>query len=216
MRIFVFANGSPASEKFLTTLIQRSDRVFAADGGAARALDAGIKPHVVVGDFDSLAPHEIRMLHEYGARMVRHPIEKDQTDLELTLLEALKEDPEELFLLTALGQRLDQTLANIFLLTRPEFKKVRVHILDESHHGVLLHSNSEATLKGNPGDALSLVPLSPVVQNVSLEGTKWTLDRAEIRFGDTLTISNSFNSREVIVAIGEGVLLALHIDKKML
>ena len=50
-----------------------------------------------------------------GVEILRHPRDKDETDLELAILTALKRNPKEIIVLGAFGKRLDMTLANVLL-----------------------------------------------------------------------------------------------------
>ena len=65
-----------------------SATVIAADGGLDRALALGLRPAIVLGDLDSVSETALRQAESDGIRVVRHPTEKDATDLELALEEA--------------------------------------------------------------------------------------------------------------------------------
>ena len=73
-----------------------------------RHLDAlGVKPHLVVGDFDSHANPNMNV------ETIELPREKDDTDTVLAAKEAVKRGFDEFLLLGAAGGRLDHTLGNV-------------------------------------------------------------------------------------------------------
>src|SRR5262245_23623306 len=169
-RIIIFANGILTESDWLRSRLRADDRIFCADGGTAHALALGLTPTVIVGDLDSLAPDLLLQMEAAGGAILRHPANKDQTDLELAFELAVAERPDEILLVAALGGRLDQTLANIFLLTRPEYASTQLRLIDGPQTMTVLRSHQTFVLTGQPGDTLSLIPLSPIVQQVNLTG----------------------------------------------
>ena len=111
--VFIFANGDandgPLVRQALSTYPDAT--VIAADGGARQAIYYGKVIDEVIGDMDSLDDDEIAALEAAGATLLRHPVEKDETDLELALLRAAKMGANKIRLFAALGDRLDQTLS---------------------------------------------------------------------------------------------------------
>ena len=83
------------------------DLVIAADGGYAHM--GGIKPDLVVGDFDSLG------YVPDGESVVRHPAEKDDTDTMLAARIGIERGYRTFLLLGGVGGRLDHTLRNNFV-----------------------------------------------------------------------------------------------------
>lgn len=213
-RIIIFANGNLTQPDRLRALLRPTDRIFCADGGTRHALTLGLTPDVIIGDLDSLPPDIAAQMETAGVDIRRYPVRKDETDLELALRAALAENPTEIVLLTALGGRLDQMLANILLLTRPEYAAVSLSLFDGDCQAMLLRSHQAISLTGQPGDTLSLIPLTPMVNRVTLTGVEWPLDRATLSMGSTLTVSNAFAEPMVSVQIGEGLVLVVHFDKE--
>lgn len=211
-RIVIFANGNLTEPDKLRRRLRPTDRIFCADGGTVHALALGLTPEVIVGDFDSLPPEMMTELEAAGVSFQRHPARKDQTDLELAFQTAVAEGVDEILLVTALGGRLDQMLANIFLLARPEYASVRLILADGPQLATVLCSYQTLTLTGQPGDTLSLVPLTPTVQQVNLSGVEWPLVEATLTFGSTWSISNAFTTPQATVQIGEGMVLVVHIE----
>ncbi len=212
-RIVIFANGVLSQPDRLRSRLRPTDRIFCADGGTRHALALDLTPHVIVGDLDSLSSALIGQMEARGVTVRRHPADKDQTDLELAFQLAIAEKPDEILLVTALGGRLDQTLANIFLLTRPEYASVQLALADGPQWARLLRPHQTITLNGQPGDTFSLVPLTPTVSQVTLTGVKWPLEQATLSFGSTLTISNTLASKQATIGIGEGMVLLVHFNK---
>ena len=55
-RAVIFANGELKFSPEQCHEIRKDDFIIAADGGALHCRKLGIKPNVVIGDFDSLNP----------------------------------------------------------------------------------------------------------------------------------------------------------------
>ena len=212
-RIIIFANGELNNSDSLKARLRPTDRIFCADGGTRYALALGLTPAAIIGDLDSLPPDVVDQMLAAGVPIHRHPVNKDQTDLELALEMAVAHKPDEIMLVTALGGRLDQILANILLLTRPAYASTRLTLVDGPQWATLLHCNQSLTISGQPGDTLSLVPLTPEVTEVNLNGVQWPLERATLSLGSTLSISNALVANWATVEIGQGMTLVVHIGR---
>ncbi len=212
-RIVIFANGILTRPDLLRAHLQPTDRIFCANGGTRHALALGLTPEAIIGDLDSLPDDVVADMEQAGVRFHRYPANKDQNDLELACQLAVAEKPAEIILVAALGGRLDQMLANIFLLSRPEYASIPFRLVDGLQQLRLLQAGSTLTLSGQPGDTLSLIPLTATVKQVTLTGVKWPLAQVTLLFGSTLSISNEFVATQATVQIGTGQLLLLYIDK---
>lgn len=210
-RIVIFANGELTQPDHLRANLQPTDRIFCADGGTLNALALDLRPELIVGDLDSLPPDVVARMDAAGVTIHRHPADKDQTDLELALELAAAEAPDEILLVTALGGRLDQMLANVLLLTRPALAGPRLSLIEGLQQATILRENQRLTLAGRPGDTLSVVPLTPEVSNVTLRGVKWPLTEASLSLGSTWSISNQFEADQASIEIGHGTALVVHI-----
>src|SRR6266496_3576758 len=71
----------------------------------------------IIGDLDSADPAVLQKFRTEGVEIELHPRDKNETDLELTIHRAVERNPNQIIIVAALGGRLDQTLANITLLT---------------------------------------------------------------------------------------------------
>jgi len=213
VRIVIFANGTLNQPNLLRQQLSSTDRIFCADGGTHNALALGLIPEAIIGDLDSLSSDLISRLEGQGVTIHSHPTRKDQTDLELAFEVAIAEQPDEIMLVTALGGRLDQMLANILLLTRPDYISVQLTLVDGPHWAVLVRSHRSVTVTGQPGDTLSLVPLTPTVTRVNFSGVEWPLEEATLLLGSTWSISNVLVGRQATVQIGEGLVLLVHLNQ---
>jgi thiamine pyrophosphokinase len=174
--------------------------VVAADGGASTALRFGYRPHVVVGDMDSL---DRSSLADLPAEI--HPREKDVTDGQLAIQRALRMRPAQLLLVGFLGgPRLDQALANVLLLAELDIAAV---LLDEHNECILLRGAAEHVWRPEPDEVISLIPLDREVTGVRAEGVRWPLAGERLRFGDTRSISNEPIAERVGVSLTGGLLL---------
>ena len=88
--------------------------VICADGGYGKALEAGIKPDIVIGDLDSSADTSI----PDDIPLIRLQVEKDVTDTDSCLEYALEQGFSSIFIIGGLGGRCDHSIANIQNIVR--------------------------------------------------------------------------------------------------
>ena len=87
-----------------------TDLLIAADGGYRAVCDAGMRPDLIVGDFDSLGGVPT------DAPVIRCPVEKDDTDTMIAIKEGLARGYQRFQIYGGLGGRLDHTIANLHAL----------------------------------------------------------------------------------------------------
>lgn len=207
MRTIIFINGELREPDRIQTLLRADDRLIGADGGTRHILALGRMPDLVVGDLDSLAPETLAELIHAGVPVERHPVHKDQTDLELAIECALRDGAAEVVLVGATGGRLDQTLANVLILAQREWPVI-LRLVDGAQEATLLRGPTTATLKAAPGDTVSAIPLSNEVTGISYHGLAYPLENATLRLGSTRGISNVAEvAEEVTISLATGLLL---------
>ncbi len=207
-RAVIFANGELEDLPALRALLEPGDTLVAADGGAGYLKAMGLLPSVLIGDLDSLDAGEIERLAQAGVHILRFPVDKNETDLELALRWALDAGFTRILISAALGGRLDQTLGNIFLLTQERLKDCDVR-LDDGRVAVFVIRQS-AALAGQPGDTLSLLPLGGPAEGVLTHGLRYPLKEETLYPEQTRGISNVFAGASASVSLTRGLLLCVH------
>lgn len=211
-RAIIFANGPLGAPEAARAALRADDRLYAADGGLYHLLALGLTPHVLVGDLDSVAPGAAEALEAAGARVLRHPARKDQTDLELALHAARADGAEEMLIFGALGGRWDQTLANLLLLAHPAFRGARLRLLDGAQQIYLAQGLTR--LEGEPGDTVSLIALGGDAHGVTTTGLEYPLSDEPLPFGGTLGISNVLLGRTATVMVREGLVACVVVGRQ--
>ncbi len=204
--VVVVAGGAPPRPD-AALAIPLGTPVVAADGGLEHARALGLEVSAVIGDFDSVSDDALDEAATAGARVVRHPVEKDSTDLELALEEALGRSPARILVLAGDGGRLDHLLGVLLLLGSPHYERVR---LDAEIGAASVHVvRDERELMGTPGDLLSLLPLHGPARGVWTEGLAYPLAGDTLEPGSSRGISNVFAEPIARVRVESGVLLAV-------
>lgn len=183
--------------------------VIAADSGARHALDAGLSVDVVVGDLDSIDPVVLESLERDGARVERHPVAKDATDLELAIETALREGATDVHVVGGHGGRVDQSFANAFIVSSPAYAHVRMHAILDSARVAVVHGGRVITFDGAPGDVVTLLPMHGDALGVTTTGLEYPLRGETLRAGTTRGVSNVLLDRDASVALESGTLLVV-------
>ncbi len=208
MRIVIIANAPMLKLPLYRNLVGDKDLVVCVNGGVRNALALGFEPQIAIGDMDSMEVALRDRLQEEGCRFVEYPSRKDETDLELAVRYALSQGASELIMLGALGGRVDHTLANVMLLALPELERVKVRLVEGDQEVFLIRD--ETVIEGQPGDILSLLPLSGDVVGIYTERLAYPLHDGTLKFGAARGVSNSLTAPRARVRVGRGLLLAVH------
>lgn len=209
MQYIIFANGELPEPERVRALIQPGDFIITADGGARHCSALGLTPHMAVGDFDSLTTTELETLEQQGVKLNRFPLDKDETDLELALLEAARRGAEAITIFGALGGRLDMTLANLQLLTHPALEKIHVEVRSGWQTAWLLRPPGGA-VHGQVGDTVSLLPVDGAAEGITTHGLRYPLNGETLTLGPARGVSNVLTQPEAYVELQAGLLLAIH------
>lgn len=182
--------------------------VYAVDGGLTVADEAGIVPDYLIGDFDT-APEALVKRYESRCVTVRHKPEKDATDTELAADAAMKNGATELFLLGAVGSRMDHTMANVHMLYHVLKQGKKAWIVNENNR-LSLHAVSFMEKKENLfGRYVSFLPFFGEVTGVTLRGFKYPLYEKTLMAGSSIGISNEVLEETIEVTFLDGYLLMI-------
>jgi thiamine pyrophosphokinase len=207
-RIIILANGELPDLNIARSLIRNGDYIICADGGTRHALALGAKPNLIIGDLDSAERGVVQKFKEDGVNIELFPRDKNETDLELAINRAVELHPKQIMIVAAFGGRLDQTLANITLLTDPRLATFDVR-LDDGVEEILL-CRDQVQVHGRNGDIVSLIPWQGAATNIQTKNLKWVLNNETLYPDKTRGISNEMISDSASISIGSGLLLIVH------
>lgn len=182
---------------------REGDCVLCADGGWLLAKQAGAKPALVIGDFDSSdAPSD--------AVVRRVPVEKDDADTMLCLKHGLSLGYDDFLIVGGFGGRVDHTLANLQALYYAARRGVSVAMADGARWASAV-ANGSLRVPADVVDAdrvkLSVFALTDTCRGVDIRGAKWTLSGATLTNAFPLGLSNEFAAPEAEISVEDGALL---------
>lgn len=205
-RALIFTGGNLSLQ--ILDIIQENDYIIGADRGALFLIENGISPHISVGDFDSISAEQLELVTSKSKETVKcDPIDKNLTDTELAFDVAIERDASEILILGGTGTRIDHTLANIHMLLRGVQHHVHCSILDE--HNFITLTGSTCEVEDQGFTYVSLLPLTPEVTGIDLEGFQYPLHQATLKIGQSLGISNRLSGRRGTVSVEGGLLLII-------
>ena len=176
------------------------DIVIAADGGLRHTEALGLRPRVILGDFDSLG------FTPAGANVF--PREKDDTDAMLAVRQGLSLGCGEFFLYGSLdGLRLDHTMANYQTLHFLADHGARGYLIGRDYVVTVIR-NETLRFPETAEGILSLFCLGPDAHGVTLTGLQYPLTDAGLTSGFPLGVSNHFTGAPAEVTVKDGTLLA--------
>jgi thiamine pyrophosphokinase len=207
VRIIIVANAPVNADTRLSQIAASADYIIAADGGAQPLAAAGIVPHLLIGDLDSLSDQHVAWLVTQGVEVQRYAREKDETDLELALLAAVARNASHIDLFCVLGGRWDHTVATIAMLSLPMLIGRTVRIFADGQTLAIVRDH--IILDGPITRTVSLLPLTPTVDGITTTGLAYPLDHATLYFERSRGVSNVVTRMPATVQVQSGILLVV-------
>jgi thiamine pyrophosphokinase len=203
----IVAGGDPPGRDLLAGLASQATMIIGADKGAQYCLEAGVTPHLVVGDLDSAPPDLPGKLADLGVEVKRFSTRKDFTDTHIALDEAISRGAKLIEIVGAFGDRFDHMLANVHLLRRALDVGVRARILSANQQIFLV--DSEYTFKDRQGLTVSFLPLTEIVEGITLSGFAYELTGASMEIGNPYGVSNVILKPHAQVMVDKGILVVV-------
>lgn len=209
-RAFIFAAGVYTDDDlYFIKRIKMSDEdvVICADGGYKAAKILFKKPNVYIGDRDSYSgPVDKEVL------TFIHPVQKDKTDLHLSIDYALEQGCDEIILLGVTGGRADHTLNAFNMLG---------YIASNGADGVILSCKRRIYLVKDkiklPKDKftkISIIPMTIKAEGVSTRGLLYPLENASLSMFDSLGMSNEFVDDYAEITLKKGAVYVICEEEK--
>lgn len=211
-RAVVFSNGEYRDLAGVQRRLRTDDLLICADGALAKVMSMQLLPDCLVGDFDSISPELLAEADRLGVRRLTVPAEKDFTDTDLALQEAVRAGCTEVLLIGAFGGRLDHALGNLFLL--PPYARQGINIMFSDGEMDAYLVTKQLSLTNCQGKVISLLPVTEQVSGVTIHGFYYPLHDYTLCWGKTIGISNLPLVDEPVVEVADGVLLVIVTDEK--
>ncbi len=199
MKAVLIANGEIKDYEYIKEYIKNDCYIISVDGGFDHLLKLGKKPDILIGDLDSVKGDN------GDIKKVVFPVKKDFTDSELAIEYAIDKGFSELVLIGFLGDRMDHTLTNIFLLSRYDY--IDIIIIDE--HNEIRLGKEENVISGKKGDIVSLIPICEDLEGVTTKGLEYPLMEEKLLFGMGRGVSNKMTGDIAFVNVKKGKFLLI-------
>ena len=208
----LIVSGGTVSDEFVSELMKKEkfDVYMAADAGMECFYRLHTSPDVIVGDFDSTGSKALSFFQSIQKiQFCTLQPEKDDTDTEFAIREAVRRGADDIIVAGATGTRLDHVLGNICLLGIGLEENISLSLLD-SHNRIRL-IDQPLTIKREEqyGKYVSLIPFSDQVTGVTLTGFKYPLSNYTMGGYNSLGISNEIVAEQAVISLKEGTLVVI-------
>ena len=168
--------------------VSRGRKIIAVDHGLDACKSAKIRPDLLIGDGDSAKPSAWQEAIDAGIPLYAFPPEKDDTDTQLALTLAVQQGMQGALLTGAFGGRFDHACSTIFSCAAAPLrcvladeKEVLFYLRDKESLAITCHEKPKA---------ISLLPLTPLAEGVSITNVHWPLKKATLPQLTPRAISN--------------------------
>ncbi len=197
MKAFIYTGGK-INISGITEHPKSDDLTIAADSGYQNALALGEKPSLLLGDFDSYKgekPEDVEIL--------KVPAEKDFTDTQMAVREAIERGADDIVIIGGLSGRLDHTLSNLCILD--ELAKMRVHAVMTDGQNRVRYINSTSTLiPRSHYKYVSIIAISEKLKGVDIEGCRYPLKNHTILRSNQFAVSNEILGNCALISVRRG------------
>ena len=206
-RCLIISAGEIRDYERVKSFLQPDDFFIFCDGGLIHADGLGLKPDLIVGDFDSCDSEDLARWKD-SCETIRLPREKDDTDTLFAVKLALERGYSDFLLLGAMGGRFDHALGNISIL---------LYLAGLGKKAVLVDDYSQMQIVGKEPffikdncSYFSVLTVAGDVSGVTIKNAKYPLENAKLSADFQLGISNEVLSGKVAeVSVEQGKLLVV-------
>lgn len=206
MKVLILTNGFYGDYNFCKEEAVY-DYIICADRGLVHAKKLGLRPNLIVGDFDSTDLEDLEYFKSQGIEIETFNPHKDETDTEIAVTRAIEKGALEVAIYGGLGSRFDHSLGNVHLLYKLLKSGIKGKLVNPNNTVYLTKDNIKLT--GQKDDLVSLIPFGGNAYGVTTSKLAYALEDATLEVGTSLGISNYLLEETAEVWIKEGTLLVI-------
>lgn len=173
------------------------DLIIAADGGYAAAVNAGLEPSVIIGDFDSGSVPQSAAAH-----IIKLNRDKDETDMLAAVKLGIRRGYKTFVLYGGVGGRLDHTVANIAVLCYLNAFGARGYLIDRDSVCTVI-TDDEFILPPSARGTVSVFAYGGEAFGVDIKGLSYRLENARLTPEFPIGVSNATASSGKIIEFAE-------------
>ncbi len=211
MRTLIITGGETSQQILIDHTKQFvGQNIIAVDKGLEKLHEIGMIPNHIVGDFDSVDPQILKM-YQKNPQIIFHQYhaEKDNTDTDIAIQLAIQLKSSNITIIGALGKRMDHAVANIHILKYALDAKIPCEIIDTYNRIYLIQEKHTLNKNETKGKYISLIPLTSVVEGITLKGFKYPLKNKCLSIGNSLGISNEIEEQTATIELKKGILIVI-------
>lgn len=202
--------GGHAPDPRVLALVPESALVVCADSGLDHALELGLHPHVVIGDFDSATSDAVEHARSVGSILVPFDADKDLTDAELALHFVLDQKFSDATVLWGGGDRIDHVLGVMAALAHPRLSSLSsLSVWVGRDQLRVVHADTALELHHRAGTTISLLPLGSESSRVTTSGLQWELVDETLEGHAARGVSNVVVNPPTRIVVHHGVLAVI-------
>lgn len=207
MTAIVVCNGSICDYSYYKKYFEDAELVVCVDGGASHLKKFGIKPDILLGDFDSIKPEDLDYYKDLNVEVLKYGSDKDYTDTEIAVDILIERGFDDIVIIGGTGTRLDHSLANIFLLKKIMDRGLKGRIVNEKNEIFL--ASGYVRLEREEGLKITLLPLTQEVTGITTKGLLYPLKDERLVMGEGRGVSNEFADSFGEVFTKSGILMVV-------
>lgn len=194
----IFLNGDPPSPELLRQFCGSTKLRIATDGAYDYCVRLGLKPHILIGDMDSVSG-----LPEAQNIRVIYDTDINNNDLEKCLKFCREHRLRKLRVFGADGKRIDHFLIN--MVTLANFAKTQEIQIYSNREYLQFLNPGEYVFQTAPGQRFSLLALE-AAGGLQIDGAAYTADRGLLEPGSR-GLGNICTDSELKILFSSGLLL---------
>jgi len=208
-RCVIIGGADIADYSCIKKYLKEDDCFIFCDSGLKHMDGLGIRPDLIIGDFDSWDdPH-------MDVETVALPRVKDDTDTYYAAKEAKKRGFSEVLMIGTTGGRIDHTLGNIYILYDLDDAGIDAAAVDDYSEMSIISRKPAHISDRYP--FFSVLNMTGTAEGIDIKNAKYELKDAVIRSGYQYGISNEvIKGREAEVSVRKGRLLLVKVVRDRL
>jgi len=140
--------------------------------------------------------------------VVRVPVKKDQTDVQLAINIAIERGADDIVIVGSTDGRIDHTLSLLATLEDLWDRKIPAHVVN-GHNRVRYVRDSGVIIVRSAYKYFSVIALDKKVRGVTVDGGEYPLIKKEIGRGFQYAVSNEITKNCALISVKKGAVFVI-------